>query len=138
MKKGDQNKILWHSHRSWRSYYQWFIFVIVYFYLGFIFGPFFLLFLVSFLVIVLHRHGSEYYITSKRIIFFKNFAFLKKRSIINIHEIQKIDVNKDTWGVLFGHGYVSIYDRYDNEVVFKGLIYPEKIGKLIRDLSKLS
>ncbi len=131
MKNENRDKIVWHSYRSWRSYFVWLFFVCLWFFLGLFFPPLMILFFVSSVAIVLHRYGSEYFITQNRIFSIHKYSPGSKRCQIKLKEIDEIEVTHDLWGEIFGYGDVNIGEFGKIHVVFKGITQPEKIAKQI-------
>ncbi len=132
MKKTTKDRTIWHSYRSWKSYYVWLAVVCAWFILGLLFPPLLILFLIASIAIVLHRYGSEYFITETKVVSIHDYKPGTKKNQMKLKDIEKIDINQDMWGELFGYGDVKIGQFGDIRVVFKGLSRPELITKQLK------
>ncbi len=132
MTKESKVKTVWHSYRSWRSYYVWIFFVCAWFFLGLLFPPLLILFLIASVGIVIHRYGSQYYITENIVLSIYEYGPGKKKNKIKLEDIDTVEVVRDFWAELFGYGDVEIGEYGDTKVIFKGIRDPEMIAKQLK------
>ncbi len=132
MKSRSDEKIIWSSYRSWKSYYIWMIFVFIWFLLSSIFSVFFFIFIISLIVIVLDRFGSRYYITNKKVYSVYNFHVGFKKSSLPLRKIESVDMERDLWGELFGYGDINIGVIGETKVTFKAVREPTKVVNTLK------
>ncbi len=127
MKKESNEKIIWGTYRSWKSYYTWFFFVFIWFLLGLMFPAFFLIFIVSVVAIAIHRYSSKYYITNKKVHSIYKFNIGTNKSSFPLREIEEVAMERDLWGELFGYGDVKIGVIGETKVIFRGVRRPNEV-----------
>ncbi len=133
MNKGQNEKIVWSSYRSWKSYYTWLFFVVIWLLVGFIFPVFLFIFMISFLFITLHRYGSKYYITDEKVYSVNKYHVGKKKGSLALGEIETLVIERDLWGEMFGYGTVKIGVVGEIKVVFSGVKEVDAVVKYFKE-----
>ncbi len=130
MKKNE--KVFYRGNRSWRSYFIWIIFSMLWVFFGLFFPLLFIFGLITLCVIFLKVYFSEYVINTEGV-YVKNWSYLDhKVDYLPWKKIKEVSTVRSNMGELLDFGDIKLGPLGGEFLFIKGVKEPDRVVKLIK------
>ena len=114
------------SKRSWKSFSIWYIFALLWIFLGLVFPLLFLMGVIVFVILIFKIIKTRYIITNRAVYSKTVLSFGKSTKELKLKDISEIKISQNLISESMGYGDVIFKDLQDNRVVFRGINNPER------------